>query len=305
MNNNQINAFITGSIWPILPEKMDAMLAIIDSHAAGFRIDDATAEKLTAANNARSAARVQRNIAVLPVVGVLSQRMGLMSAMSGGTSTERLGREFDALVADSSVDAIVLDVDSPGGNYYGTPELASKIMAARGSKPIVAVANSLAASAAYWIGSAADELVVTPSGDVGSIGVLAVHHDESGLNEQIGVKPTYITYGRHKAEASPDGPLSTEAHEEIQRQVDDAGRIFDKAVAAQRGTTAKIVHDTFGQGRTFAAKEAVAKGMADRIGTLEAEVDRLANAQRLRRGRRTQSQRRRLGLIKNADPFYL
>ncbi len=297
MNHNQINAFITGSIWPILPEKMDAMLAIIDSHAAGFRIDDATAEKLTAANRSRQSAQVQRNIAILPVVGVLSQRMGLMSAMSGGTSTERLGREFDALVADSSVDAIVLDVDSPGGNYYGTPELASKVLAARGSKPIVAVANSLAASAAYWIASAADELVVTPSGDVGSIGVLAVHQDMSEANEKIGIKPTYVTYGRHKAELNPDGPPSTEALEELQRQVDDAGRTFEKAVAAQRGTTAKIVHDTFGQGRTYSAKEAVAKGMADRIGTLEAEVDRLASAQRLRRGRKTQTQRRRMGLM--------
>ncbi len=294
--HNQINAFITGSLWPILPEKMDAMLSVIESHAAGFRIDDATAEKLTAANRSRQSAQVQRNIAVLPVVGVLSQRMGLMSAMSGGTSTERLGREFDALVADSSVDAIVLNVDSPGGNYYGTPELASKILAARGSKPIVAVANSQAASAAYWIASAADEIVVTPSGDVGSIGILAVHQDMSAANEKIGIKPTYVTYGRHKAEMNPDGPPSTEALDELQRQVDDAGRTFEKAVAAQRGTSAKIVHDTFGQGRMFAAKEAVAKGMADRIGTLEAEVDRLATAQRLRRGRRATAQRHRLNL---------
>ncbi len=293
---NQINAFITGSLWAILPEKLDAMRAVVASRSAGFQIDAETAEIMAAANRSRQSAQVQRNIAVLPVVGVLSQRMSLMTAMSGGTSTERLGREFDALVADGSVDAIVLDVDSPGGNYSGTPELASKILAARGSKPIVAVANSQAASAAYWIASAADELVVTPSGDVGSIGVIALHADESGLNEKLGISYEYITYGRHKAEGNPDNPLDTEAREHIQQQVDVAGKQFDTAVATQRGTTAKIVHDTFGQGRTFAAKEAVAKGMADRIGTLEAEIDRLANAQRLRRGRKTQTQRRRMGL---------
>ena len=294
--DNQINAFITGSLWPIMPEKMDAMLAVIESRAAGFRVDDETLEKMSAANRSKQTARVQRNIAVLPVVGVISQRMDMMSAMSGGTSTERLGREFDALVSDGSVDAIVLDVDSPGGNYYGTPELASRILAARGSKPIVAVANSLAASAAYWIASAADELVVTPSGDVGSIGVLAVHADESGLNEQMGVQHTYITYGRHKAEANPDGPLSTEAAEHLQQQVDVAGRTFDKAVANHRGTTPKVVHDTFGQGRTFDAKTAIGLGMADRIGTLESEIDRLVNAQRVRRGRRAAAQRNRLDL---------
>jgi len=294
---NAINAFITGSLWPILPEKMDALLGLIEAKSAGFSLDDATAAKLSAANRASRSAQISRSVAVLPVVGILSQRMDLLSAMSGGTSTERLGREFDALVADGSVDAIVLDVDSPGGNYCGTPELADKIMAARGSKPIVAVANSLAASAAYWIASAADEIVVTPSGDVGSIGILAVHHDMSGANEQIGVKPTYITYGRYKAELNPDEPPSDEAIKELQRKVDAAGKIFEAAVAKQRGITAKIVHETFGQGRTYAAREAIGLGMADRVGTLEAEVDRLATAQRLRRGRRMRNERQRLGLI--------
>ncbi len=94
---------------------------------------------------------------------------------------------LDARSVDFNIDTIVLDVDSPGGNYYGTPETSSKIRAARDSKPIIAVANSLAASAAYWIASAADEIVVTPSGDVGSIGVLAVHTDFSAANEKIGV----------------------------------------------------------------------------------------------------------------------
>jgi len=295
---NAINAFITGSLWPILPEKMDAILGVVESRAAGITIDAEAADKMAAASRDRKTASVQRSIAVLPVVGVLSQRMDIMSSMSGGTSTERLGREFDALVADGSVDGIVLDIDSPGGNYYGTPELAEKIYQARGSKPIVAVANSLAASAAYWIGSACDELVVTPSGDVGSIGVLAVHNDCSAMNEAVGVKPTYITYGRHKAETNPDEPLSDDARDELQRQVDAAGKVFDAAVGKHRGLAASAVHATYGQGRCYGAKESLSKGMADRIGTLEGEVERLANAKRVRRGRRASDQRRRLDLMK-------
>ncbi len=297
MNTN--NTLSAGSLWSILPSHLDAMLAI-DVRSNDFNIDTEARRALTAANRSRRSAQVQRNIAVLPLMGILSQRPTWMSELFGGTSTDRFGREFDALVADSSVDAIVLDVDSPGGNYPGVPELASKILAARGSKPIVAVANSMAASAAYWIASAADELVVTPSGDVGSIGVLWVHEDYSGANERIGVKPTYIAYGQHKTEANPDGPLSSEAREHIQRQVDDAGRMFERSVAKHRGTTPQIVHDTFGQGRTYSAREAVARGMADRIGTLEAEVDRLASAQRLRSGRksrRTAMRRQRLELL--------
>lgn len=294
---NAINAFITNSIWLLTQDALDAIRGVVRAREAGLQIDAETAEKMAATNKKNRTAKVSRSVAVLPIVGVLSQRMDLMAAMSGGTSTERLGREFDALVSDGSVDAIVLDIDSPGGNYYGTPELASKIMAARGSKPIVAVANSMAASAAYWIGTAADELVVTPSGDVGSVGVVAVHGDESGANEQMGVSYDYVTYGRHKAEANPDGPLSTEAREHIQQQVDVAGKTFDAAVAAQRGTTAKVVHDTFGQGRTFDAKTAIGKGMADRIGTLEGEIDRLANAQRVRRGRKAAVRRQRLDLL--------
>ena len=237
-------------------------------------------------------------MAVLPVQGIISQKMNMMAAMSGGTSTELLGREFDSLMADKSVDAIVLDIDSPGGNYHGTPELAEKIYKARGTKPIVAVANSLCASAAYWIGSAADELIMSPSADAGSIGVLAVHTDQSGLNEQMGIKPTYITYGRHKAEANPDGPLSDDAIEHLQTSVDVAGRTFEKAVAAHRGVTIAVVRNNYGQGRCYAAKEAMSRGMVDRVSTLAAEVDRLATASRVRRGRRVSAQRQRLELQK-------
>ena len=294
---NAINAFINDSLWLILPEKLDAMIDVIRGKQAGFTISDEAAEKMTAASNRNRQSKVNRNVAVLPIYGVISQKMNMMAAMSGGTSTELIGAEFDSLMADASVDAIVLDIDSPGGNYYGTPELASKIFAARGTKPIVAVANSLAASAAYWIASAADELVVSPSGDVGSIGVLAVHEDYSAANEQVGVKPTYITYGKHKAETNPDSPLSAEAAEHLQASVDAAGKAFEKSVAAHRGTTAKDVHENFGQGRCYAAKEAMARKMADRVGTLSSEVERLQTASRVRRGRRVEIQRQKLGLL--------
>jgi signal peptide peptidase SppA len=288
---------VQGSLWPILPEKMDAMLGFLQLKAAGMMIDAATVEKVAAANRAEKRATISRSVAVLPIVGVIAQRMDMMSEFSGGISTERLGKELDALLNDPEVGAIVLDVDSPGGNYYGTPEVADKIFQARGQKPIVAIANSMAASAAYWIASAADELVVTPSGDVGSIGVLAVHYDYSAQNEELGVKPTYVTYGRYKAEFNSDAPLGLESLQELQRRVDDAGETFVKVVAKQRGVAPQVVRDKFGQGRMFGAKEAVDRGLADRIDTLEGTIARLAGTKKAAgAGRKAAIERQRLSL---------
>jgi ClpP class serine protease len=118
-------------------------------------------------------------IAVLPVTGVLMQRMNIIDESSGGTSTEILTQRFRSLMGDPNVKAVVLDVDSPGGGVFGTQEFADEIYASRGIKPIIAQVNSMAASAAYWIASQADEIVVTPGGQAGSIGVYTVHEDIS------------------------------------------------------------------------------------------------------------------------------
>lgn len=290
---------VRGTLWAILPNKLDAICGFLERKAGGLSLDAATIEKVAASNRTATRATVTRSIGVLPVVGVVSQRMNLLQDFSGGVSTEQLGRDFDALVASDEVGAIILDMDSPGGNYAGTPELASKIHAARGAKPIIAVANSMAASAAYWIAAAADEIVVTPSGEVGSIGVLAVHEDVSAMNETMGVKRTYVTYGEHKAEFNPDSPLADSSREELQRRVDQAGETFVKAVARYRNVTAKAVMDRFGQGRMFDAAEAVERGMADRIDTLEGTVARLAGVKKPRQGRKAWLERERLELEKH------
>ena len=150
--------------WAILPEKLEAICEVVRRHAASAL----PPTQFAAAHPRR---RASGSVAVLPLYGTISQRMGMMESMSGGTSAEAFGKYFRAAVADPDVGSIVIDIDSPGGSVYGIEELASEILDARGEKQIVAVANSLAASAAYWIGSAAHEFVVTPSGEVGSIGV--------------------------------------------------------------------------------------------------------------------------------------
>lgn len=280
---------VTETIWAIAPAKLEQIMAVLDVRMRGMRIDAETVREVTAAARKDRQTRNKNRVAVLPVLGTLYHRADMFTEASGFTSAERLAREFDALVEDAGTSAIVLDMDSPGGMAMGTKELADKIFAARGSKPIVAVANAYAASAAYYLASAADEVVVTPTGQVGSIGTMAVHVDQSGLNEQVGLKPTYIHYGKHKVEGNPDTPLDDEAREEIQKLVDSYGRQFEADVAKYRDRAVAVVRSEFGQGRMFTAQDATTTGLADKVDTLEGTLQRLSSGgyRRPRRSVRT------------------
>lgn len=229
----------------------------------------------TAAPGSGRVSRSRGSVAVLPVQGPIEQKTSLYTLLMGGTSTEQMTGWLRAALADNETKAIVLDIDSPGGSVYGVQELAAEIYAARGSKPIVAVANSLAASAAYWLGSQADEFVVTPSGEVGSIGIVAVHFDESGAYEQLGVRPTIVTRGERKADGNPYGPLSDEARADMEARMDVYYKQFTGAVARGRGVSGAVVEEQMGQGRMFTADEARRRGMVDRIATLDETLARL------------------------------
>jgi capsid assembly protease len=263
--------------WAILPEKLDEIVAFLELKANGGQVAEEVADAYAASR--KPAPERAGGIAVIPMYGVIGQRMNLMNAMSGGTSIEKLTADFRDALADSQVGAIVFDVDSPGGSVFGVEELATEIREARGSKPIVAVANSLMASAAYWLGSQADELVVTPSGQVGSVGVLAMHVDQSAMNEKLGIRPTVISAGKYKAEGSPDAPLSEEARDYMQARVNDYYDTFVGAVAAGRRTGREVIRSGYGEGRVVLARQAVRQGMADRVGTLDATIERLLTPQ--------------------------
>ena len=192
-----------------------------------------------------------------------------------GTSVEQFSRWFDGAKADESIGAIVIDINSPGGSVYGVQELSEKIYKARGNKPIIAVVNSLMASAAYHIGSSADEIVITPSGDVGSIGVFTVHTDLSEAAQKAGIKHTIIRAGEHKIESNPVEPLSEDAQFYIQKQVNDRYDLLVSDVARNRNTNVSKVKDSYGKGRTLNAKDALSAGMVDRVGTLEQVITQL------------------------------
>lgn len=258
--------------WAILPEKLHAIMAVLLRHEAGIKL---SAEEIAAVAKPGRPSAISGGIQILPLFGTIVPRGNLLIETSGGTSAEAWGRAFRQAVADPNIGAIVIDTDSPGGAVQGIDELANDIFKARGTKPIVAVANHLAASAAYWIATAADEFVVAPSGEVGSIGVFAAHEDVSEALTKEGVKINLISAGKYKTEGNPYEPLSEESRASIQKRVDEYYNMFTAAVARNRGVSVNEVRGGFGEGRVVGAKEAVSLGMADRIGTLDETIARL------------------------------
>lgn len=226
-------------------------------------------DRMAAKRSARLPA-VSGSVAVIPVEGVMTPKGSWF-----GPGTQEIGRAFDAAVASPQIGAVVFDMDTPGGMTWGTPELAQKIYDARGAKPIVAVANHLSASAGLYVGSAASKFYVAPSGHVGSLGVYRYHIDRSKQLEGEGVKVTFIHAAPFKVEGNPFEPLSAEAKEVWQKEVDDTYQDFLEAVAKHRGVSTKVASEKFGQGRTLPAKKAIEAGLVDRMATIDTVLSEL------------------------------
>jgi signal peptide peptidase SppA len=156
----------------------------------------------------RPAPKPQGGIAVVPVMGAMSRRGDFFTDILGWATYEGIAATVSELAADRSVARIVLRVDSPGGTVFGIEEAAQAVSDAAKRKPVVAVVDGLAASAAYWVISGATEIVAAPGSELGSIGIIAVHTDRSGEMEKAGVVATVLTAGKHKGEANPFRPLT-------------------------------------------------------------------------------------------------
>lgn len=218
------------------------------------------------------------NVAVLSLNGTITKRPTLFQRYSGGTSCEQFRAAFDLALADERAKAIVLDTDSPGGEISGVDELSRHVFSSRGAKPIYAVANSLMASAAYYIASAADQIITEPTAMVGSIGVLSAHVETSKRDQALGVKWSMIHAGKHKVDGNPHEPLSKQGRGTIQELVDDAYGMFLSAVARNRGVSAETVEAHYGQGKVFLGEQAVKVGLADRVGTMQELLEELQAA---------------------------
>jgi signal peptide peptidase SppA len=271
MKYGHILAAMAAEIWAVDQVKLQAIVGFLALQASGEKFTAEEIEAKIAPQTAKAIARREGAVAIIPMQGVISNRMALMSDISapGGVSSELLMSQLRAAIADEGVKAIVLDCDSPGGNVHGTDEVSALIAANRGGKPIVAQVNANCASAAYWMCASCDEIVMTGSAEIGSIGVYTIHDDISAALEKVGIKKTLIGAGKFKGENAPFQPLSEEAQAYTQKRVDAYYSMFIERVAAGRGTDADAVRNGFGQGRMVGATDAVRMRMADRIGTMQ------------------------------------
>jgi len=275
MKYERVIQYVLETPWAIRPAALGAIIDILAARAHGEPFSDRElAEQFKAANAAQRAPRQSGAVAIIPIAGSIFPRANLFTEMSGGTSLQRFAATLAEVDRDPQVGSIVLDVSSPGGMVAMVAETAEQIR--NTTKPVTAVANTEAASAAYWLAAQADELVVTPSGQVGSIGVWSAHEDWSRFDDKLGVTTTLISAGRFKTEGNPFEPLGDEARAAFQKMIDTYYGMFVTDVARGRGVTVAAVRSGFGEGRMVTAEQAVSEGMADRVATLSQVVTELA-----------------------------
>ncbi len=212
-------------------------------------------------------------VAVIPIHGTLVRRTVGLEAESGLTSYTGLAAQLDAAIGNPAVSAILLDIDSPGGESGGVFDLADRIRAASQIKPVWAVANDMAFSAAYALASAASRVFVSRTGGVGSIGVIAMHVDQSEKDAQDGVHYTAVFAGDRKNDLNPHEPISSEAHAFLKAEVNRIYGLFVETVARHRGIEASAVRDT--EAGLYFGQAAVAMGLADAIGTFDEALAQL------------------------------
>jgi signal peptide peptidase SppA len=269
------------------PQKLDAIIAGLGQRLLGvdgLHLDAAEltaravlpAEMFTTRRGERSdrGYRVVDGVAVISAMGGLVHRTKLAADSSLLIGYNDLAADLEDALAKADVHAIALVFDSPGGEVSGAFELAERIYAARGHKPLVAVADGMAASAAYLAASAADEVVVSATSYVGSIGVVMRHVDFSRALANDGITVSHIFAGEHKIDGNPYQPLPDAVRNALQADIEGLYQMFVQAVAKHRGLDEQAVRDT--RAGVYRGVAAVAARLADRIGTVDAVVAELA-----------------------------
>lgn len=219
---------------------------------------------------ARNFTKIPENIGVVDVAGPLVRRASGLDALCGMTSYEQIENDFMESITDPSKQAVLMLLDSPGGEVGGLFDLADLIYGQRGQKPIYAAVSEAAFSAAYALASACDQIFLTRTAGVGSIGVFTMHLDQSGFDKKEGVAFTYIFAGSKKVDGNPHEPLSTEAKDTIQSEVDRTYDLFAKTVARNRGLDARRVKNT--EAGLFFGEDGVKNGLADEVGTVSEAI---------------------------------
>ena len=283
--------------WFIHAPKFELIVEVLSRRVQGILLtpDEISAAVGTAGSTVRPTLIPSArggSVAVIPIHGIIAHRSAMVNNVStpGGTSIEWLRQTFRSAMKNPAVSAVVLDVDSPGGTVALVDEMAREIRQTS-TKPVVAHINDFAASSGYYLASAADEIVITPSGQAGSIGVYASHEDISALAAKRGVKTTLISAGEGKTDGNAFEPLSDDARADMQDKVDGFYRMFVDAVVAgrqaagQRLVTPRTVRTEWKASMFSWRREAARLGLVDSVGTSGDAIraaERLATRSRAR-----------------------
>ncbi|MFP3016814.1 MAG: S49 family peptidase [Wolbachia sp.] len=206
-----------------------------------------------------------KGIAIIRIYGVLTKKTEAFDHILDMTSYENIYEEIESALEDKSIETILLDIDSPGGEVNGVFDLADFIYESRAKKRIIAIANDDAYSAAYAIASSAEKVLVSRTSGVGSIGVIASHIDQSRFDERQGVKYTTIFAGSRKNDLNPHEPMTSESLESLQKEVDRLYEMFVQLIARNRGLSIEKIRST--EAGLYFGEKAVEIGLADGVTT--------------------------------------
>jgi signal peptide peptidase SppA len=256
------------TLWATTPEHLQLILDVASrEHLPDFEAVAAKqARRLTGAEQAGE----RNGVAIILVEGTIFRYANFFTDFSGGATVESLAQDFNAALDNPKVSAILLNIDSPGGEANGINEFAQMIFSARSRKPVIAYVGGMGASAAYWIASAAHEIVADKTAIVGSIGVVATvpNPDARGAKE--------IQVVSSQSPRKRPNPNTESGRAQLQATIDDLAEVFIDSVARNRETTADDVETNFGRGGVFVGQKAVEAGLADRLGSFEETLSGLA-----------------------------
>ncbi|WP_339045280.1 S49 family peptidase [Candidatus Mesenet endosymbiont of Agriotes lineatus] len=230
-----------------------------------FELLSLHSKKLPIFKNLKHIASKQEGIAIIPIYGILTQKPGAFDDVLGMTSYERIYEQVEEALADSSIETILLDIDSPGGEVNGVFDLADFIYNTRSKKEIIATVSGDAYSAAYAIASSAEKILLTRTSGVGSIGVIASHIDQSSFDEKQGIKYSTVFAGNRKNDLNPHEPITSESKESLQGEVNRLYEMFVELIARNRDLSTTAVRST--EAGLYFGESAIDIGLADEITT--------------------------------------
>lgn len=289
--------FSGGSVWAITPGGYDSTKASYTSFAGhGDLINQAWAPGRDGGQGQGQALEIKNGVAVINIHGAITNEDSFFARFLGAAIIPDIKAELQAAVASEAVTSIMLSVESPGGSVSGIDGLAEYI---RGiDKPVVAYSDGVMCSGAVWVCTAADKVIVSRTAMVGSIGVIAVFHDLSGMREADGIKTEVITAGKYKAVGHSEKPMTDEDRAVIQAELDYTYLLFKETVAKNLSVDIAAV-DLMADGQVFVGEQAVAVGLVDKVGSIE---DAFNEAGELSRGIAKEGKSMNLDELKSAHP---